>query len=169
MDFITELENMRKRILQEINTEFDILIEQMSSASAGTELTPAPPPYEITYPLTAGGKLFKGKKPSCLIFGNEEPIHIFTWRQLVETVMSRCVKDNTYREKLYSLCGNVSGKKRTLLASAPEGMRSPLEIADRLYLETHYDTETLISILITKILIPIGYDYKSISVTVINK
>ncbi len=169
MDIIKELENMRKRILQEINTEFDILIEQMSASEEISPVSVPAAPYEISYPLTAGGKLFKGKKPSSVRFGGEAPINIFTWKQLVETVMTKCISVKTYRDKLYSLCGKVSGKKRTLLSDKSEGMRSPIKIADGIFMEAHYDTETLISILITKILIPIGYDYSSIQVTVINK
>lgn len=35
-----------------------------------------------------------------------------------------------------------------------------------LFLETHYDTETLLNILMNRILRPIGYDYSAIRVTV---
>lgn len=45
-------------------------------------------------------------------------------------------------------------------------MRSPIEITNRMYMETHYDTETLLNILINRILIPIGYDVKNISVII---
>ena len=45
-------------------------------------------------------------------------------------------------------------------------MRSPLQIEENLFMETHYDTETLLNILTTRILSPIGYDYSAISVTV---
>lgn len=169
MDFITELESMRKRILREINTEFDILIEQMSTAedSAAPQAV-APPPYEITYPITAGG-IFKGTKPTAVAFGGEAPETVFNWKQLVETVMKKCVSDERYLEKLYSLSNRVTGRKRVLLSCSARDMRSPIEIADRLYMETHYDTETLLNILITKILMPIGYDYSTISVTIINR
>ena len=60
----------------------------------------------------------------------------------------------------------MSGKKRALLASSDEGMRSPLPIGGGLFLETHYDTETLLNILMNRILRPIGYDYSAIRVTV---
>lgn len=169
MDFITELESMRKRILREINTEFDIMIEQMSMSENSAEVqTAAPPPYEITYPITAGG-IFKGKKPSSVIFGSEAPVTVFSWKQLVETVMKKCVSEERYLEKLYSLSNRVTGRKRVLLSCSAQEMRSPIKIADRLYMETHYDTETLLNILITKILMPIGYDYSAVSVTVINR
>ena len=47
-------------------------------------------------------------------------------------------------------------------------MRSPLKIEDNLYVETHYDTETLLKILTTRILDVIGYDYRDITITVRN-
>ena len=47
-------------------------------------------------------------------------------------------------------------------------MRSPMLLGENLYLETHYDTETLLNILMIRILRPIGYDFSSILVTVRN-
>ena len=75
------------------------------------------------------------------------------------------IRENLNKE-LENLAGKVSGKKRTLLAKTSDGMRSPLKIGENLFMETHYDTETLLNILMTRLLIPIGYDYSSISVTV---
>ena len=74
--------------------------------------------------------------------------------------------DARYEQALQAQAGRVSGKKRALLASSDEGMRSPLPIGGGLFLETHYDTETLLNILMNRILRPIGYDYSAIRVTV---
>ena len=43
-------------------------------------------------------------------------------------------------------------------------MRSPLKIDRGLYMETHYDTETLLKIMLTRILEPVNYDYSGIRV-----
>ncbi len=164
MNIFQELEDMRKRIMQEINTEFDVIIEHLSK-----DLNKNPyehiQPYEMKYPLTAGPGIFKGKKPTTVIIG-EKIIQIRTWKQLVEEIMKGCTASEKYKKQLESLAGKVSGKKRILLAETGDGMRSPLQIEENLFMETHYDTETLLNILTTRILIPIGYDYSAISVTV---
>ena len=45
-------------------------------------------------------------------------------------------------------------------------MRVCFKLKQNFLMETHYDTETLLNILTTRILSPIGYDYSAISVTV---
>ena len=164
MIIFQELEAMRKRILQEINTEFDVIIEHLSK-DLNENSNEYIQPYEMKYPLTAGSGIFKGKKPTSVIIGSES-ISIRTWKQLVEEIMKRCMASEKYNKELENLAGKVSGKKRTLLAKTSDGMRSPLKIGENLFMETHYDTETLLNILMTRLLIPIGYDYSSISVTV---
>ena len=46
-------------------------------------------------------------------------------------------------------------------------MRSPLKLCDELYIETHYDTETLMKLLL-EILDSISYDYNDIKVVIKN-
>ena len=167
MNILQEIEAMRKRMLQEINTEFDILIEQISTAEGVTEPWEQIAPYEIKYPLTAGAGIFKGKKPTGVIIeGDSLPLR--TWKQLVSEIMKRCMTSEPYRKALEELAGKVSGKKRVLLAKTDAGMRSPLPIGEDLFMETHYDTETLLNILMTRLLLPIGYDFSNIFVTVRN-
>lgn len=166
MNVLKELEDMRRRMLQEINTEFDVIIDRIAQES-GNDPKAFVGSCEMKYPLTAGAGIFKGKKPAAVIIGGE-CVAVRTWRQLVGEIMTRCISIPKYRIALESLAGKVSGKKRVLLAGSPEGMRSPLVLTDGLCLETHYDTETLLNILTTRILSPIGYDYSGIYVTVRN-
>ena len=94
MNIFQELEDMRKRIMQEINTEFDVVIEHLSK-----DLNKNPyehiQPYEMKYPLTAGPGIFKGKKPTSVIIG-EKIIQIRTWKQLVEDIIQlrKNIKNN---------------------------------------------------------------------------
>lgn len=167
MNILYELEVMRKRILQEINTEFDVLIDRVSKENQIENPKEFPQPYEISYPLTIGSGMFKGKKPTKVVV-EENVIRVNTWKQLVETVIKKCMETEKYNKSLYELSGNISGKKRVLLAATSDNMRSPLKLDEKLYMETHYDTETLLNILISRILTPIGYDCSSISVTIRN-
>ena len=45
-------------------------------------------------------------------------------------------------------------------------MRSPVKIGEALFVETHYDTETLLRILTTRILDEVGYDCGKIQIAV---
>ena len=166
MNIISEIEDMRQRMLREINTEFDRIIDVV--LKNGENITAEAAAYSIKYPLMADSGIFKGKKPIAVIIG-EENIEVKTWKELVKAVLDKCTesKDNIIR--LYELAGHISGKKRVLLATSDDGMRSPIEIAKHLYLETHYDTETLLNILTTRILSPIDYDMRNIWVVIRNE
>ena len=53
-----------------------------------------------------------------------------------------------------------------MVGSETGKMRSPIKIDEALYVETHYDTETLLRILTTRILDEVGYDYSKIRIAV---
>lgn len=168
MDVIKELEAMRKRMIQEINTEFDLLIERALSEGLTACEQATEEAYQNIYPLTAGAKIFKGAKPTNVIFENGTWVHVSTWKQVVHEIMKECLKSDQNKRKLYKLRGNVSGKKRLLLAETSETMRSPLYLCDNLFLETHYDTETLLNVLTLRILGAIQYNYTTIKITIRN-
>lgn len=169
MDIVTELEAMRKRVVQMINSEFDLLIERVASDKNTPTLATSEVPYESRYPLTAGAKIFKGTKPTNVILGNNKQIHVSTWKQVVSEVMQHCISDQHCKDALIALSDNISGRKRMLLAKTDENMRSPLKLCDDLYMETHYDTETLLNVLTIRILGAIQYDYSAIQVTIRNR
>ena len=164
MDMIEELEAMRKRVLQEINAEFDLMIARMERMEAQEEV-----PYESTYSLTAGAGIFRGTKPTSVIFPDGKRADVRSWKDVAEAVMKRCVEDPQNALKLMELAGRISGRKRTLLASSGDGMRSPLKIREGLYMETHYDVETLLNVLTVRILGAIQYDHSGIKVTIRNR
>ena len=169
MDIIKELEAMRKRMVQEINTEFDLLIERAVSEGLTMEASAEEEAYESVYPLTAGTKIFKGTKPTNVIFADGTRVHVATWKQVVGAVMEQCLQAEQNKQKLMGLVGNISGRKRMLLANTGKDMRSPLKLCKGLFMETHYDTETLLNVLTTRILGAIQYDYSKIQITIRNR
>ena len=46
-------------------------------------------------------------------------------------------------------------------------MKSPLKISENIYIETHYDTESLMKLLI-QVLNEISYDYNNIKIVIKN-
>lgn len=168
MNIIEELEEMRKRVIRNINSEFDLLIERAKSETIQPPDPNDKKSYDCTYPLVVGPAVFKGKKPISLVFGNGRKVKILTWKQLAEEVLKDCISYPDKKQGLIELCDNVSGRKRFFLSKSNEDMRSPIEIEKGIYMETHYDTETLLRILITRILDVVNYDYSGISVVIRN-
>lgn len=71
----------RRRMLREINTEFDVIIDRIAQES-GNNPKAFVGSCEMKYSLTAGSGIFKGKKPAAVIIGGE-CVAARTWRQLV--------------------------------------------------------------------------------------
>ena len=80
--------------------------------------------------------------------------------------MKDCCKDVGKRQGLMDLRGKVLGRNRVLVGSETGKMRSPIKIEEALYVETHYDAETLLRILTTRILDEVDYDYSDIKIAV---
>ena len=61
MDIVKDLEAMRKRIIQEINTEFDLLIERVASEPLPASTPIEEVPYECKYHLQQAPKFLRGQ------------------------------------------------------------------------------------------------------------
>ena len=48
--------------------------------------------YVTIYPITATPAIFKGKKPTVVIFGDEQ-VEARTWKMVTEEIMKRCNAD----------------------------------------------------------------------------
>lgn len=83
--------------------------------------------------------------------------------------MTQCLKSNDNKKKLLALSNSISGRKRRLIAKFDTDMRSPIKRCDNLYMESHYDTETLLNVLTNRILDAIQYDYSSIQISIHNR
>ncbi len=110
MDIIHQLEAMRKRIIQEVNTQFDVLIEQAAKEQHMEDRKEYAKPYEVKYPLTAGAAVFKGKKPTSVIIGEKPPIRVRTWKQLVDEIIQDCISEPKYKRALEDFAGSIGQK-----------------------------------------------------------
>ena len=64
---LSELKNLRENLLTIVNTSIDSLITRLEN---GEEIETGCP-LEITYPLSVSPALFKGTKPTAVLFGKE--------------------------------------------------------------------------------------------------
>lgn len=168
MDSIKELEQLREELIREIDEKIGQLIKHLKKESPNAEPAPgsAQRNYEVIYPLTAGAGIFKGKRPIGILFDDGRRIEVPTWKRLMEELLKDCCKKPLHRQALMDLRGKVLGRNRVLLGSEEGKMRSPVKIDEALYVETHYDTETLLRILTERLLDVIGYDYSKIRIAV---
>ena len=73
--------------------------------------------------------------------------------------MQDCNEDPVMHAHLMGLRGKVLGRQRAILAASPEKMHAPLEIGKDLYMESYYDTATLLYVLKNRVLDEVGYNY----------
>jgi len=166
MNIIKEIQDIRNEIIMNVDTTFTELIRRLEEVNSNVEIRPATE-YESIYPITLNPAFFKGKKPTAIILGDER-IDVRKWKTVVEEMMKRCNADTEKHVALMNLRGKISGRERVILSNEESSMRSPMMIDENLYVETHYDTETLLRTVMTRILDVVGYDYNNIMVAIRN-
>lgn len=170
MEHIEELRAIQAKIL-----ELNQMVEQLIRSGQGEEDTEtdgeinSTETFESIYPLCMEPGFFKGKSVVAVIFPDGVRTETPTWKKLAEVVMKRCNEDTSKHQALMDLRRRVQGRSRQLLGNTAEGMRSALKIDRGLYMETHYDTESLLRIMKTRILDAVGYDYSGIQVAIRNR
>lgn len=152
----TQYQLMVEQIRAELMQMVDSLCDRLLVGGAATPSMDA-----CKYPLKSFS-FFKGKVPVAVWFPDGSQRSVRTWKEAVTVVLQFASADTAILEQLMALRGNVHGRQRTLLAESPDGMGYPVEIAPGLFIETQFDTETLLRVLARRILDEIGFDYSGI-------
>ena len=158
-DLIAEIRKKQDEMIIMINATFDEIIRKVGNLNLDNNIEKNE--YEVSYPLTNVGG-FKGEKVIAVIINGERYI-VPTWKIAVKTILDEVLKDNRMKSKMNFLCDKLLGRVRNRLAHTSDGMRSAIKLDENLYMETHYDTETLMRFLL-QILNEINYDYSKIQV-----
>lgn len=167
MDIVSELMTLREELIREIDEKIERMITQIEREyQPSAKEDKRRKKYENMYPLGVGTGIYKGKRPIGIIFANGIRKESPTWKKVVEEILEDCCKDTKRHQALMDLRGKILGRNRVILGSETGKMRSPLKIDEALYVETHYDAETLLRILTTRILDEVGYDYSGIRIAV---
>ncbi len=168
MDAILELQILREALIQEIDEKIEQMIKKLQNMpqELGANEHMLTRSFESIYPLNVGTGIYKGKRPTAIIFADCRRIESPTWKRVMEEILKDCCKNPENRQALMNLRGKVLGRNRVLVDSEPGKMRSPVKIEEALYVETHYDTETLLKILTNRILDKVGYNYSGIKIAV---
>ena len=153
---LSQLESLRSEMHSMVDARVDGSIQHILH---GGVLDIAP-----TLPLTANPSVFKGKKPESILFPDGREIKTPTWKTTVLAIMQDCNEDPVMHAHLMGLRGKVLGRQCAILAASPEKMHAPLEIDKDIYMESYYDTGTLLYVLKNRVLDEVGYDYSGIRV-----
>lgn len=161
MNIINDIREKQNQLIVMINTVFDEIVKEVEQLTLEENMTITE--YESVYPVT-NSTGFKGRKPIAVIIEGKR-MTTPTWKKVVENVLIEVIKEEKMKKKIFDLRDILLGRIRTRLSRKSDNMRSPIKLCDNLYIETHYDTETLIKLLI-EILSEISYDYNKIKVVV---
>ena len=153
---LSQLEDLRSELHSMVDARVDGCIQHILH---GGVLDIAP-----TLPLTADPSVFKGEKPESILLPDGREVKTPTWKTAVLAIMRDCNADANMHSQLMELRGKVLGRQRAILAASPEKMHAPLEIDKDLYMESYYDTGTLLYVLKNRVLDEIGYNYSGIHV-----
>lgn len=172
MDTVQELQILRAELIREIDDKIGQMLQKLKEEQAKSTQTQRAPKaaavYESVYSLCVDPGIFKGKRPTGVIFPDGTREDVPTWKRAFEEILKHCNRTSEKHHALMELRGKLLGRNRVLLGSEEGTMRSPVKIDRALYAETHYDTETLLKILTTRILSVVGYDYSGIRIAVKN-
>ena len=168
MDTAKELQVLREELIREIDEKIGQMLKKLQNENntnhqknhVQTRV------YESVYPLNVGTGIYKGKRPTAVKFPGEVRKECPTSKKVIEEIMKHCSKNLERHQMLMDLRGKILGRNRVLLGSETGKMRSPVKIDEALFVETHYDAETLLRILTTRILDEVGYDYSKIQIAV---
>ncbi len=164
MNIIKEIREKQNELILMINSTFDELVKRVEKMEM--EEKEFESEYETIYPIT-NTTGFKGKKPIAIIYRGKRQLTP-TWKVVVDTILKEVIKNPIMKMRIMALRDKLLGRVRKRLSKTSNDMRSPLKIDDNLFIETHYDTETLIKLLL-EILEEISYDYNEIQVVIKNK
>jgi len=165
VDTISEVKAAQAYLEKEVRKTFEDLLKRLQSTEEQSESIGKR--GETVYPLSADPSIFKGTTPTCVLFGTERAI-AHTWKNVFKLLILECNKNAVHHKTLMDLRNKILGRDRILLSDNPLGMRRPFQIDKKMFAETHYDTESLMRILLHRILDEVGFDYSNISVAVRN-
>ena len=148
-------EQIRRELHETVDRQIDAFLNRMENGE--TVSTP-----ETELPLSAMVAYFKGKKPVAVVYPDGTEVPVPTWKKAAVYLLRHCAEDEQMRGRLEGIRGKVFGKNRLLFGDSGYGMDVPLEVYPGMFLESKFDTETLLNVITKRIFDPIGYDYSSI-------
>lgn len=111
--------------------------------------------------LSAQTANFKGNKPISVTLPNGSIYTARRWKDVAITILEDCLKDGNV-DNLFRNVDEIWCRNRILMARNKSQMHSPLEVADGVYFESYFDTESLLAVMKDYVLKPLGYDIDNV-------
>ena len=99
MSLVQEIEVTRLQIIEEVNLKFDQLLQKLENYDVGENASvesggqTQSGEYESIYPLAVNPGVFKGKKPTGVLFGENGRVDVGTWKMVLQEILQRCNAD----------------------------------------------------------------------------
>ena len=158
---LAEADNLRKELHRIVDQRVDTFILTVLHGEQINELQGS---SGKLVPLASAPSVFKGNKPAAIIYPDGRRIETPTWRKAIAEILRDCNSDPVRHECMMAMRDRVSGNFRTLISNSPDNMSAPLKIDDEMYVEMKFDTEALLRNITQKILDPVGYEYRRITI-----
>ena len=156
------VEKIREELHETVDREIDGFLLRLENG----ELLESKSGLEREIPLSAMPAYFKGKKPVAVLYPDGTEAAAPTWKKAAVHLLQHCAEDPEMLERLKEMQGKVFGRNRLLFGSDGNGMDSPLEFYPGMFLESKFDTETLLKVITKRIFDAVGYDYSGIRLRV---
>lgn len=160
-EIVEYAEKIREELHEMIDRQIDSFLLRLET---GEQLGPS----ETVLPLSTIAAYFKGKKPVAILYPDGSEVPVSTWKKAAVQLLLHCAEDEQMRGRLEEIRGKVFGRNRLLFGGSRHGMDVPLEFYPDMFLESKFDTETLMNVITKRIFDPIGYDYSGIRLKVEN-
>lgn len=169
-DVLARLGALRTSLIREINCQINGIIR---AGGADTPRRSTPIVREnsgqaiasvetMSIALCGDVSILRGTKPTLVRYG-DDAVPVTSWKQAFAAVLDICNRQEHYHEALLAARNETLGRSRKVIADSPQGMLSPLEVDDSLYIETNFSTEALLKLLRDRILSRIDFDSRSIT------
>ena len=153
------IEESQLAMIIALRENIDRIIAQVDNCGEGGEN--AVSKQERVLPLSINPIIFRKQKPVAVIFG-ETRVPVKTWGDVYIAVLANCTQEPEYYNKLMEQRGRIAGKSKVFIAETSDGMRRPRKVCEGLYADVIYGSETLMYILVERILKTIGYNCSNI-------
>ena len=112
MDTAKELQVLREELIREIDEKIGQMLKKLQNENntnhqknhVQTRV------YESVYPLNVGTGIYKGKRPTAVIFPGEVRKECPTWKKVMEEILKDCCKNLERHQMLMDLRGKILGE-----------------------------------------------------------
>lgn len=164
-EMMFQLDDLRKNMHEYVETMYSIALDLIQNQSSNVTTQYEHP---TTRHLIGDMSYFKSRKPISIRFENGRTINTSNWKVVASEILKDCNSTQEGHKTLYDMRNKVWGRSRVILSDNNSNMDIPLKIDEGLYFEAKFDTQSMLNVLINRILTPANYDASKIEIETIS-